>query len=51
MFRKTQLAGGGGMHRSEGGVAQTKEEGIEGWAVKTQETIASVKRGIAHHPV
>ena len=49
MFRKAQLAGGGGMERSEGGVAQTKGEGVEGWAVKTQETIASVKKGVSLH--
>ena len=49
MFRKAQLAGGGGMEHSEGGVAQTKGEGVEGWAVKTQETIASVKKGVSLH--
>ena len=47
MFRKAQLAGGAGMEHSEGGVAQTKGEGVEGWAVKTQETIASVKKGVS----
>ena len=42
------------MEHSEGGVAQTKGEGVEGWAVKTQETIASVKKGVSlsivYHP-
>ena len=44
MFRKAQLAGRQGMS-PKGRVAREEGEGMEGWVVRTRETIASVKKG------